>query len=78
MAKVEQLYALKAFYRVVYLDGLNKPVETLVGTDQLLDVDDPSVLDTVTEFIQQGVDLDCRRVLFLYLESQHHSAQAED
>lgn len=78
MAKVEQLYALEAYYRVVYLDGLNHPVEILLGCDTLLATNDPGVLDSVAEFIQQTIDLDCRRVLFIYLESQHHTSQSDE
>ncbi len=68
MAKVEQLYALKAYYRVVYLDGLGLPVETVVGASESFDTESPDMLDEVCRFIQHGIDLDCRRVLFMYEE----------
>jgi len=73
MAKVEQLYASKLYYRVVYLDGLGKPVEALIGASEALNCDSGAVLESVCHFIQQGIDMDCRRVLFIYrdIEAEH-------
>ena len=66
IAPIMRLYALKAYYRVVYLNGLNEPVETLIGASSDLVVDAEDTIEQVCQFIQSTIDLDCRRVLFLY------------
>lgn len=65
MADVKRLYALGCYYQVVYMNGLNEPAETWVGTSEPLDTECRDVLDKVCQFVQQNIDLDCRSVLFL-------------
>jgi len=55
-------------YRVVYSNGLDEPVEALIGSFEPLDIDDPDLLDELCQFVQGTLDMDCRRVLFVYLE----------
>ncbi|MBX2825869.1 MAG: hypothetical protein KTR33_14145 [Gammaproteobacteria bacterium] len=56
-------------YRVVYSNGLGDPVETLIGSFDLLDQEDPDILDEVCQFVQSAIDMDCRKILFIYLEN---------
>jgi len=56
-------------YRVVYSNGLGDPVETLIGSFDVLDQTDKSTLDELCKFVQSTIDMDCRDILFIYLEN---------
>lgn len=55
-------------YRVVYSNGLNEPVETLIGSSAVLALDDEDVSEMVCQFVQRSIDMDCRQLLFIYQE----------
>lgn len=55
-------------YRVVYSNGLDEPVETLIGSSEALELDNETVSDAVCKFVQSAIDMDCRRLLFVYQE----------
>ncbi len=55
-------------YIVVYANGMNEPIEISVLADRKLAVDDPEDKETVEQFIQSSLDMDCRRLLFMYYD----------